>query len=169
MQNLDLAVDRLLKEIFPKALDRDLFAISAKFTDLEISNADLFLDGTSKEEEGKVSRYPGVSTTRSLAIIDRSTDLKKAANDIVNSRVSPNDNSPYSPDLVIVNEYVQEDFVKFCEEFAAERNFGEHAKSAGQRTLPSLQEAIVKAEKAGQVKITKSTTSGLTIVEIKDR
>lgn len=149
----------MLKEILTTALDRDLLAISPKFSDLEISSADLFLD----------AKTPGVSTTRSLAIVDRSADLREAAKGIVNSRVSPNDSSPYSPDLVIVNEYVQEEFLKHCDELAAELGIGKNAKSAGKGRTSELQETILKAEKAGQVKITKSTTSGLTFVEIKDR
>lgn len=157
----------VIVEILCKALDRDLFATSSKFTDLEISKADLFLDGTSLEQ-GKASKFSGISTARSLAIIDRSADLTRAAEEIVNSRLAPNDGSPYSPDLIIVNEFVQEEFIRYCAKLAEETEV-KRTKPQEKDTSSALQGTVAKAEKTGQVKTTKLSKSGLTIVEIKDR
>lgn len=50
------------------------------------------------------------SSSRVVAIIDRTADIKKAAHDIVLSRFSFRGRAPYAPDLVLVNEFALKEF-----------------------------------------------------------
>jgi aldehyde dehydrogenase (NAD+) len=47
-----------------------------------------------------------------IAIVDRTADLARAAQDLVNARFSYAGTSPYAPDLVLVNEFVKKEFTE---------------------------------------------------------
>lgn len=57
-----------------------------------------------------------VPTSRTLAIVDRTGDVKAAAKDILASRVSFGAQSPYATDLVFVNEFVVNTFLEAVDE-----------------------------------------------------
>jgi hypothetical protein len=165
-------VDSLLKETLPTSLDRDSFSISSKkLTESEISGTDLFVDQVAIKGQTSYQNHTA-STLRSIAIVDRSANIQQAANDIVRARMPPNNCSPYSPDLIIINDFMCEEFEKACVECAgAERT---EKGTPGSQIAASnndniLREALQKAERAGQVSIQRLPASNLSIVNIKDR
>ena len=141
-----------------------------KLTQSEIStNIDLLIDQTIQGQEKtskKTSKVSGASTTRSIAVIDRSANLLAAAKDISNARLTPNDTSPYSPDLVIVNDFIYKSFISECLKYAENKHVGSGANSFQDSKLHG---DISEAEKAGQVEISRSANTNLTIVVIKDK
>lgn len=52
-----------------------------------------------------------------LVVVDRTADIDEAARLITQARTSFGGRSPYSPDLVLVNEFVKERFVEACSRF----------------------------------------------------
>ena len=46
-----------------------------------------------------------------VAIVDRTADLSSAAENLISARFAFGGTSPYAPDLVLVNEFVEKDFV----------------------------------------------------------
>jgi acyl-CoA reductase-like NAD-dependent aldehyde dehydrogenase len=51
------------------------------------------------------------SALRAVAVVDRSSNLKSAAAALVTARFSFGGRSSYAPDLVLVNEFVLDEFV----------------------------------------------------------
>lgn len=51
------------------------------------------------------------SSSRTIAVVDQTADLLKAAEALVTARFSFSGNSPYAPDIVFVNEFVKEPFL----------------------------------------------------------
>lgn len=55
---------------------------------------------------------------RTIAIVDRSADVEAAARALVTARFRFQGTSPYGPDLVIVNDFVQSDLTEACAQHA---------------------------------------------------
>ncbi len=60
------------------------------------------------------------SRARAIAVVDRTADIEVAARAITRARFSFGGASPYSPDLVLVNEFAKERFFKACLKYATE-------------------------------------------------
>ena len=56
--------------------------------------------------------------SRTLAVVDRTANIGLAAREIAIAHLPPYNTSPYAPDLVIVNDFVVEEFVNACLEYA---------------------------------------------------
>ncbi|EPE34796.1 ALDH-like protein [Glarea lozoyensis ATCC 20868] len=156
-----------LSNIIASALDKDLFAVSSKFSSPDISGADLFIDGTAGEEE-QILTGSGTYYSKSLAVVDRSADLKIAVRAIVNSRLPHNCNSPYSPGLVIVHEFVKDSFEKLCLEYAKDLMTVQDFENFQYDTDVEYHKDLVEAESLGQITLTKLGVYGLAIVESRD-
>jgi hypothetical protein len=162
------SLDTLLKNVITNALDKDLFAVSSGFSSQDISRANHFIDGTAGEQE-QLLRGSGTYYSKSLAVVDRSADLKMAARAIVNSRLPHNCNSPYSPGLVIVHEFVKERFEKLCLEYAKDLMAAQDSEEGLEDTDDKYHRELLKAETLGQIKLKKLGVYGLAIVDIRDR
>jgi hypothetical protein len=95
-------------------LDRDSFAIvSEPITDSRFLSETLVVD---QILSGVVGRTGLVSdaTCLSIAIVDPTADVEQAANAICTVRYRFQGRSPYAPDVVLVNEWVRDDFVATC-------------------------------------------------------
>ncbi|KGO71716.1 Aldehyde dehydrogenase, N-terminal [Penicillium italicum] len=95
-----LRVSSLLRSILPKALDRDTFAIVETRPDDDFLRSTFVLSQQSEPEE-----------LRTVAIVDRTANLDDAAVDLVISRFSFNGRSPYSPDVILVNDFCAQSFI----------------------------------------------------------
>jgi hypothetical protein len=96
----------------------------------------------------------------SVAIVERSADLKLAARYILDARLFSDGTSPYAPDLIVVNEWIMDDFRATCSRYA--RSLKVTSKSLPKETS----ELVASMEKQGQVH---TDIPGLAIFEIKDR
>lgn len=96
-------------------------------------------------------------------MIDRSADLDHAAKSIVTARLFSNGRSSYTPNLVFVNEFAEEAFVRSC--FKHAKELGCEKIRADPKT--KLPKSIQEAEAKGQVKM-HSKVPGLTVIEITD-
>ena len=55
---------------------------------------------------------------RAIAVVDRTADIEFAAKSITTARFSFGGTSPYAPDLVLVNEFVKQEFFEACSRYA---------------------------------------------------
>ncbi|KFZ19756.1 hypothetical protein V501_00526 [Pseudogymnoascus sp. VKM F-4519 (FW-2642)] len=117
-----LKVDAVLKEVLPAALDPDTFVISAKLIeDPSILLSSLLVDQTSATTTTTIANsLSSQNKHRTIAIVDRTADIEAAAKAIVTARFKFQGASPYSPDLVIVNEYVKDEFFATCSKYASQ-------------------------------------------------
>lgn len=82
--------------------------------DLSPNHIRLFQEKTQNERQlaSPKALFPLSSSVRTVAIVDRSADLASAAEAIATARFAYGGNSPYAPDLVLVNEFVKGQFLR---------------------------------------------------------
>lgn len=148
LQSNLLEVDAILKELLPKALDRDIFFISTTKIESKELGACTLVD----QESTDISVAPNKdilssSRARVIAVVDRSADIDAAARTIVHARFSLQGTSPYAPDLVVVNEFVKKSFVEACVQYASKQFAAENEKSGAPRnSVQDIRKTIQEAE-----------------------
>lgn len=103
-------------------MDKDTFAvIDSRPPETELSRYTI-LDGRSGP-----STFSNTVTTisappsKSLAIVDRTSQISDAAREVVRASFSFNGKSPYSPKVVLVNEFALKEFCSAAARYAAEQ------------------------------------------------
>jgi hypothetical protein len=105
---------------------------------------------------------------RTLSVLDRTGDIELAAKTIATSRISPSCISPYSPDLVLVNEFVKENFTERCLKHARDIGRTPMARN-GTVEEQEFQKLLEEAEAKGEIAIHHSKGAYLSVVEVKER
>jgi aldehyde dehydrogenase (NAD+) len=112
--------------------------------------------------------------SRSIAIVERDADLKKAASALVTARFSFGAKSPYAPDVVFVNEFVAKEFFHEATK-QARRHLGlENAAVDGKAQMngaarrDGIKEALDEISKEKGVRVVVSGAKGA-IVEVENR
>jgi hypothetical protein len=147
-----LKVDATLKDILLAALDPDTFIISAKFIDDQsILSSSLLVDQTSASTTTIGKSLSSQNKKRTIAIVDRTADINSAAKAIVSARFTFQDPSPYSPDLVIVNEFVKDEFFATCSKYASQMFVGggkgkRLRNNSEAETRKSFEDAVTKGQ-----------------------
>jgi hypothetical protein len=161
-----LNVDSVLKNLLPESLDPDSFCIlNSPLRD----SSDIFLvDQASSSPASPVNQLPSNPSARSIAIVDRGADIEAAARAIVTARFSFQGTSPYSPDVVIVNDFIKQEFVEVCSRYAgkffASTSIPKRAQNNGSLATTK---ALKEAEEKDQISL--SGSGAFKIVEIHDR
>lgn len=116
-------------------MDKDTFLVveTRPATDDFFSKNCIVVDGGT---EPTSSLGPTLSspTSRSIAIVDRTSAVSEAARDIVRSRFAFCGRSPYAPDLVLVNEFVLDKFCTAAAKYGTEL-FGSNLSSIKNKNL----------------------------------
>jgi len=116
----------------------------------------------SKTNEDELRPKP---SARVAAIVDRTANVGDAALTIGSSRVAYGGRSPYAPDIVLVNEFVADDFlfhlVQAVTSYEGNASTSQHPSKAHLQTVKEF-------ENDAGVKVVMSAANG-SIVEIKDR
>jgi fructose-specific component phosphotransferase system IIB-like protein len=116
-------VDILLRRIICESVNQATVAIVAgKPNDQDFFTQHCVVVDTRLTPETRNSaRALSASSCRNVAIVDRTVsqaDLALAASEIVRARFSFDGKSPYAPDLVLVNEFVLQQFCREAANFA---------------------------------------------------
>jgi hypothetical protein len=120
LQDTLLDVDSVLREILPKALDSNIFYISRSITDEQLLKTAVLVDQTAHGNQPSLTtQLLSSSTRRAVAIVDRTADIETAAKTITTARFSFGGSSPYAPDIVMVNEFVKDEFIEACKKHAS--------------------------------------------------
>ena len=114
-------VKSLLRKLLPQALDDDTFAIveSRPENAAFLSSCVQVLGAQIDEQVPAANQLISPSTARVIALVDRTADIESAASALVGARFSFGGRSPYAPDLVLVNEFILNDFSNAVAEKAA--------------------------------------------------
>jgi hypothetical protein len=150
-------------------LDRDTFFISTlKVDEGNQSQIDLFVDQVGSSSPTSTKLLPSLPQTQAIAVVDRTGNLELAAKTIATARAVSVSASPYSPDLVLVNEYIKDAFITGCLKHT--NNSGRTSKI---RTITAeekeQQKLLAGAEEKGDVVIHRSGSTDLSIVELRNR
>jgi hypothetical protein len=106
-----------------------------------------------------------------VAVVDRSANVSEAASMVGTSRVSFNGRSAYAPDIVLVNEFVADDFLFHLVQTITSpmSTTSPTASQARSKTQPDTQSPTMKElENTEGLRIIMSGANG-TIVEVRDR
>ncbi|KAK6071027.1 putative aldehyde dehydrogenase [Seiridium cupressi] len=115
LQDTVFPIDAALRQILPVALDFNTFCISEITKDSYIPETAVLVDqATETSPESLRNQILPSSTMRTIAIVDRGADVQLAAKSVLNARFSFGGTSPYAPDLVLVNEFVKQEFIEAC-------------------------------------------------------
>ena len=153
-------------ELLPPALDRDTFSISkTRLEDEQISQIGLLVDQTNTTSISHSDQFLSQPNTRTLAIVDRTANIDLAAREIVTARLPPYNTSPYTPDLVIVNNFVIEYFVDACLKYA-DSVVSSGVKSASNGDWQKLEKDL---DDKAQPKIYTSKNPNLKVLVLQDR
>lgn len=162
------AVDGVLLDILPKALDRDTFhIITDKIGEQYKDHINLLVDQDTSEISSPAKGLQSPPQGRTVCFLDRTGDVELAAKTITSSRTLPDFSSPYSPDLVLVNEYLKENFIARCLDFATQVEPSCPSKAASSDDL-EFQKILKQTEARGEVAIHKRNND-FSIIELKIR
>ncbi|KAK9422114.1 putative Aldehyde dehydrogenase domain-containing protein [Seiridium unicorne] len=148
-----LQVDAVLRKILVAALDINTFCLSKTIKDSSILETAVLVDQTSSATPTSLTnQLLSSSSTRTVAIVDRTADIQLAAKAITNARFSFGGTSPYAPDLVLVNEFIKQDFFEACSKYATLAFAKESSikKVSGNRS-EETRKAVKEAEEKKQV------------------
>lgn len=117
MQNTLQTVPALLRKLLKSSLDHSIIEfVSSRASDEDLGAHHVRL--YQEESDNSLhtvhsSNIPLVSpsSARTIAVVDRTAGLRKAAEALVTARFSFSGNSPYAPDVVLVNEFVKKPFL----------------------------------------------------------
>ncbi|RDW85613.1 hypothetical protein BP5796_03938 [Coleophoma crateriformis] len=160
------AIDALLSSLLSSSLDQDTFYVSnTPLSDSQLQQVNLRVNQTSAISKN-CKELISTPTVRSVAVVDRIADIPLAVKSIVDARLFSNGTSPYSPDLILVNNWTDEAFRKACLAYAL--SLASEKPRPTSDAQDEIEGKIKSAESNGQVKVYKSVP-GLTLIEVLDR
>ncbi|KAJ0359648.1 hypothetical protein COL154_008133 [Colletotrichum chrysophilum] len=145
-----LQLDSILRSVLPRALNQNAFCITKKITDQSLLDSAILVDQTGVAPSAShVNHFVSSNTARAIAIVDRTADIEAAAGAITAARFGFGGQSPYAPDLVLVNEYVKKEFFEACSKhaslaFARETTVRRASDNKSDETRAAVQEAEEK-------------------------
>ncbi|KAK1655733.1 Aldehyde/histidinol dehydrogenase [Colletotrichum phormii] len=141
-------LDSVLRGVLTRALNQNAFCITKKITDETLLSQAILVDqtNTAPPKAGRANHLVSANGARAVAIVDRTADIEAAAKAITAARFSFGGQSPYAPDLVLVNEFVKKEFFEACSKyaslaFARETTVKRASDSASDETRRAVQEA----------------------------
>jgi hypothetical protein len=158
-----------LKELLPRFLDQDTFYISSsRVQEKQLSQIDFLVNQVDVSSSPSKPELAFAFQTRAIAVVDRTADINLAAKAITTARLSPHNTSPYAPDVIIVNDFVCEDFRRACLKYASLAPLNTLEKKVIGAEAETIK--LLKAtETEGKAKIHSDSVSGLSVVEVSDR
>lgn len=101
----------MLRNLLSEALEADTFGVITSNPPSESIETCLQVLQETQVEEPTYSQLVSPQS-KVIAVVDRTADLPKAAEQLVAARFAFGGTSPYAPDLVLVNEFIKKDFVE---------------------------------------------------------
>ena len=162
-------LDPVLKSTLSKALDQDTFAIANdEVKDNQLLSECLFVDQTDTFSGQAQLELRSRPLAQTFAVVDRTADIQRAAKAIVAARFTYGGRSPYSPDIVLVNEFRRKEFFEACVRFTSQYVPTQtQSKRASSKVLDETRSKFKSAESTGQASIFGSQE--YMIADIQDR
>lgn len=103
----------VIRRALSGALHPDIFAFASSIVhDPAILKSAIIVDQDSSERWPNASRLASPSDSCTLAVIDRTADVRLAARELAAASLAFGGSSPYAPDVVLVNEFAKKDFLQ---------------------------------------------------------
>lgn len=146
-------------------LDFELFGlVQGPITDHEILSTALIIDQTgTTDAPNSVKSLP---TLRSVAVIDRTADVEKAAQQILSAHLAFSGQSPHAPDMIIVNEWAKDKFIHTMTRESL-RLYREMRSTHADDQHVAWKKAVAEAESKGEAKLIKR--EGLYMIDVQER
>lgn len=161
----------MLRGLLSQTLDGDIFAIADERPEREFLSTTVLVDQQSLSD---LSLYAGLKsprTWRAAAIVDRTARIYEAAVNLIETRFAFDGQSPYSSDIVLVNEFCLDAFLETAAQYAARYLHRGGSSPPGSNVVPgpgkedSLLEKV-NPENGARVII---SGTGWAVVQISDR
>ncbi|PLB46156.1 ALDH-like protein [Aspergillus steynii IBT 23096] len=107
-----MTLPTLLRKILTTSLDADTFAISEERPDASFLTLPQVLPILQTESSNTAQYLSASPTARTIAVVDRTANIASATEQLVAARFAFGGHSPYSPDVVLVNEFVMKEFIE---------------------------------------------------------
>ncbi|KAL9622640.1 MAG: hypothetical protein Q9160_002950 [Pyrenula sp. 1 TL-2023] len=102
-----------LKDLLMNTLDNDTFKVTThSFSDPELPYEGLHVLQNHQSNIPNDIQLVSPARFLTVAVVDRTSDIDRAARALVHVRFAFRGRSPYAPDLVLVNEFVRKDFLQ---------------------------------------------------------
>lgn len=164
----------MLREVLPSALDADIFALSNTKPEEGFLSKCYVLEQTIIDQTSTTDTGSGLRSrpwANVVAVVDRSADVPEAALATVTSRISFNGRSFYAPDIIMVNEFVADEFLRHLVQTITapvyKRNQSTIQHPSNAQSNPSSQ-TMKELESNSGIKVVMSGANG-SIVEVTDR
>ncbi|KAJ5094758.1 hypothetical protein N7456_010619 [Penicillium angulare] len=157
----------LLRQILTDALDHDTFAITAERPDSSFLSKALIVQQTNTNTE-IANALVSPATSRTVAVVDRTAKVAEAAQALVAARFALGGRSPYSPDVVLVNEFVMKPFVEAVIQQASKYLGGDNGE-ARQSPNPSRRSPLLASIQKSRNDRVLVSGSNWGVVEVQDR
>ena len=166
-----MEVSSLLRKILPEALDADTFALSDEMpSDSFMSRVTLVLQQhSSAESAAQSNQVVSAASSKTVGVVDRTASVQQAAESLVSACFAFGGRSPYSPDLVLVNENVLQPFLEAVIQHAS-KFFGvasTHVEVKRQKSAPNSGSLKLLNDTPGARVVVSGSNWG--IVEVHDR
>ncbi|RDW83681.1 uncharacterized protein DSM5745_04007 [Aspergillus mulundensis] len=107
-----MALPPLLRQLLSEALDAETFAISEDRPDASFLEKVLVVAQTGVPSPAIPQSLQSPINSKTVAIVDRTADIKSAAHSLVTARFAFGGRSTYCPDIVLVHEFAMKAFVE---------------------------------------------------------
>lgn len=109
-----LEIATVIRRTLEQTMDNDTIAIVSTFSDAKVALEDCITVNQAGDESKNTSGiiYTSPRNLMSIALVDRSADTVSAAQQIVALRTAFCGSSPYAADVVLVNEFALNDFLR---------------------------------------------------------
>ncbi|KAK6373851.1 hypothetical protein LTS17_007820 [Exophiala oligosperma] len=114
------ASTRLLRSALREALDNTAFATVSRRPPVDILSRCIVVDQTGTFSAAGMQRLISSETgAAAVAIVDRTANVDQAAQEILKSRIAFSGRSPYAPSYILVNEFVETEFLDKLRRYAS--------------------------------------------------
>ncbi|CAK7219730.1 hypothetical protein SBRCBS47491_003949 [Sporothrix bragantina] len=117
-----LQTPRLLLQVLGSALDQDIFyatTAASSLSDDAIGHRHVRVVSSLSSTPAPSNHIVSYADSRVVAIVERDADVQAAAEALVRARFSFGGHAPYAPDVVLVSEWCQKDFLYAVTQCAA--------------------------------------------------
>ncbi|KAL1305027.1 hypothetical protein AAFC00_003926 [Neodothiora populina] len=157
-----------------RVLDNDTFGIIQQpLADADKSAISLEVVQSSQvTSNSRTDQIVSGQNRRTVAVVDRTADMEKAAEALLFARFGYCGQSPYAPDIVLVNEFIKEDFLQTLVKKYSHLDqdpmpgYQKSEKSGSKDT--KLEKSIADLQRNGNVKLVNQAARGA-ILDIKNR
>lgn len=145
-------MDAVLRTLLTQALDINTFCVVQAIKNQPLLDEAIIVDQNKLETSTpRTNQIWSSANSRCVAIVDRTANIDSAAEAIVTARFRFGGTSPYSPDLVLVNEFVKKEFFEACSRYATSIFAAESGVKKPNGNHKAIKKAIKEAEDKKQI------------------